>query len=35
LADDISFANRAIILAATKMLFILDARKLLAAAQGR
>jgi chemotaxis signal transduction protein len=35
LKDDIGFANRAIISAAKKMLFILDAKKLLAAAQGR
>lgn len=35
LKDDIGFANRAIISAAKKMLFILDARKLLAAAQDR
>jgi chemotaxis signal transduction protein len=35
LKDDIGFANRAIISSAKKMLFILDAKKLLAAAQGR
>ncbi len=35
LKDDIGFANRAIISAAKKMLFILDAKKLFAAAQGR
>ena len=35
LKDDIGFANRAIISEAKKMLFILDARKLLAAARGR
>jgi chemotaxis signal transduction protein len=35
LKDEIGFANRAIISSAKKMLFILDAKKLLAAAQGR
>jgi chemotaxis signal transduction protein len=35
LKDDIGFANRAILSAAKRMLFVLDARKLLSAAQGR
>ena len=35
LKDDMGFANRAIISAAKRMLFILDAKKLLMTAQGR